>query len=358
MRSRLTDLEKQIAEQKVSSGQMLLAEAEEELASVLAGATETAGANRRGPPHRAFSKNFGAYKAMEQELAQIEASRSGLSERLLRTETSERSRMPSVQVIEAATAPQDAWRPDYLRDAGISLGAAIVLALGAMALVEVFNRPPPPSTAPVIVPQSWIAVGQDVSPAPGCTPQPVLNAAASPGLLPNALDLPRELSQNEVARLLQTMPANDAGWAALLCGATPDEIRRIAAGDLDAASGTVALQLAPPRAGCVSLRESSARSPATAASCPARTRKWRDNCSAPPTMPGSTTLRRSPRRRCATCIAYLVGQGLRFADLDRIVGPLPADVLAGYAGFAPPGQRRKIEEIDPVMPALRMDDMA
>lgn len=59
-----------------------------------------------------------------------------------------------------------------------------------------------------------------------------------------------------------------------------------------------------------------------------------------------------------TCIAYLVGQGLRFADLDRIVGPLPADVLAGYAGFAPPGQRRKLEEIDPVMPALKADETA
>ena len=361
MRSRLTDLEKQIAEQKVSSGQMLLAEAEEELASARQAQQKLQAqiAEDRRTVH-AFSKNFGAYKAMEQELAQIEASRSGLSERLLRTETSERSRMPSVQVIEAATAPQDAWRPDYLRDAGISLGAAIVLALGAMALVEVFNRPPPPSTAPVIVPQSWIAVGQDVSPAlAGRTPQPALNAAASPGLLPNALDLPRELSQNEVARLLQTMPANNAAWAALLlCGATPDEIRRIAAGDLDAASGTVALQGASTRrlrvpagifgalAGNGGVMPGSDEEVARQLLCAAHDAGLDD-----PAQITAQALRH-------TCIAYLVGQGLRFADLDRIVGPLPADVLAGYAGFAPPGQRRKIEEIDPVMPALRMDDMA
>lgn len=361
MRSRLADLEKQIAEQKASSGQMLLAEAEDELASARQAQQKLQAqiAEDRRTVH-AFSKSFSAYKAMEQELAQIEASRSGLSERLLRTETSERSRMPSVQVIEAATAPQDAWRPDYLRDAGISIGAAIVLALGAMALVEVFNRPPAPSTAPVIVPQSWIAVGQDIPPAlAGRPPQPALDAAASPGLLPGALNLPRELSQNEVARLLQTMPADDAAWVSLLlCGAAPDEIRRIAAADLDAASGHVTLQgaaarrLRVPAGVFAALAGNGGAMPgpddevARRLLCAAHDAGLDD-----PAQITAQALRH-------TCIAYLVGQGLRFADLDRIVGPLPADVLAGYAGFAPPGQRRKIEEIDPIMPALRAGETA
>ena len=49
-------------------------------------------------------------------------------------------------------------------------------------------------------------------------------------------------------RLLQTLPADDAAWASLLlCGAAPDEIRRIAAGDLDAASGHITLQGAAAR---------------------------------------------------------------------------------------------------------------
>lgn len=357
MRSRLADLEKQISEQRAGSGQMLLAEAEEELAATRQAQQKLQGqiAEDRRSVH-AFSKSFSAYKAMEQELAQIEASRSNLSERLLRTETSERSRKPSVQVVEAAIAPQTAWRPDYLRDAGISVAAALLLALGAMGLVELFNRPPPPSAAPVIVPQSWITVGQETQPLlAGRTAPQALPGATAQGLLPGVPDLPRQLAQQEVSRLLETMPAQDAAWAALLlCGATPEEIRRIGPDDLDAASGIVRLQGAAAR----ELRVPSERCAALAGNEGA--------------MPGSDE-EVARRLLCAahdagldepaeitaqalrhTCIAYLVGQGLRFADLDRIVGPLPADALAKYAGFAPPGLRRKIEEIDPVMPALRV----
>ena len=361
MRSRLADLEKQIAEQKVSSGQMLLAEAEEELASARQAQQKLQAqiAEDRRSVH-VFSKNFSAYKSMEQELAQIESSRSSLSERLLRTETSERSRMPSLQVIEAATAPQEAWRPDYLRDAGISLAVAIILALGAMALVEVFNRPPPPSTTPVIVPQSWITVGQDIPPAlAGRSPQQALpHAHASPALLPNALDLPRELSQSEVSRLLETMPEKDAAWATLLlCGATPEEIRRISPLDLDAESGNIRLlrdatrllrvpsylfaRLAGDEGANVFAMPDSDTEVARRLLCAAHDAGLDD-----PAEITAEALRH-------TCIAYLVGQGLRFAELDHIVGPLPAEALAKYAGFAPPGTRRKIDQIDPLMPALK-----
>ena len=360
MRSRLADLEKQIAEQKAGSGQMLLAEAEEELSSARQAQQKLQGqiADDRRTVH-AFSKSFSAYKSMEQELAQIESSRSSLSERLLRTETSERSRKPSLQIVEAATAPQEAWRPDYLRDAGISLAVAIILALGAMALVEVFNRAPPPSATPVIVPQSWITVGQDIPPAlAGRSPQQALpHAHASPALLPNAPDLPRELSQSEVSRLLETMPEKDAAWATLLlCGATPKEIRRIAPLDVDAESGNITLlrdatrrlrvppelfaRLAGDEGANVFAMPDSDDEVARRLLCAAHDAGLDD-----PAEITAQALRH-------TCIAYLVGQGLRFADLDRIVGPLPANALAKYAGFAPPGMRRKIEEIDPIMPAL------
>ncbi len=360
MRSRLADLEKQIAEQKAGSGQMLLAEAEEELASARQAQQKLQSqiADDRRTVH-SFSKSFSTYKSMEQELAQIESSRSSLSERLLRTETSERSRKPSLQIIEAANVPQRAWRPDYLRDAGISFAVATILALCAMALVEVFNRPPPPSTAPVIVPQSWITVGQDIPPAlAGRSSQQALPQHGSPALLPNALDLPRELSQSEVSRLLETMPEQDAAWATLLlCGATPEEIRRIAPLDVDAESGTVTLlrdatrllrvppdlfaRLAGDEGANVFAMPDSDEEVARRLLCAAHDAGLDD-----PAEITALSLRH-------TCIAYLVGRGLRFSDLDRIVGPLPADALARYAGFAPPGVRRKIEEIDTIMPALQ-----
>jgi site-specific recombinase XerD len=55
-----------------------------------------------------------------------------------------------------------------------------------------------------------------------------------------------------------------------------------------------------------------------------------------------------------TYIAFLVRQGLRFADLTRIVGPLPAETLAAYSGLAPSGSRIPIEAVDRLFPALRL----
>ena len=365
MRSRLADLEKQIAEQKASSGQMLLAEAEEELASARQAQQklQTQIAEDRRAVH-AFSKNFSTYKSMEQELAQIEASRSNLSERLLRTETSERSRMPSVQIIEAATTPQDVWRPDYLRDAGISVAVALVLALLAMALVELFNRAPPPSATQVVVPQSWITVGQELPALAGnAAPRPLLRPAPSPALLANEMALPRELAQHEVAGLLQTMPEQDAVWAALLlCGATAEEIRGITPASLDAESLRIRIQghgartfgvppwafrslenaatNAGPEDNNIGHMPDSDEEVARRLLCAAHDAGLDD--------PAEIT---APALR-HTCIAYLVGQGLRFSDLALIVGTLPADELAQYAGLSPAGIRKRIEDIDPLMPAL------
>ena len=355
MRSRLADLEKQITEQKAGSGQMLVAEAEEELASARQAQQKLQAqiADDRRTVH-VFSRNFSAYKSMEQELAQIEASRSSLSERLLRTETSERSRKPSIEVVEEAIAPQTVWRPDYLRDAAISVAAALVVALGAMALVELFNRPPPPSNAPVIVPQSWIAVGHDSSlPLPGRVTHPTLPNASPQALLPGVSDTPRLLSQEEIACLLQMLPDKDAVWATLLlCGATPEEIHGISPASADAATASVRLQGSAARelrvpthigaalATNVNVMPGSDEEVARCLLCAAH-----DAGLDEPAEVTAAALRH-------TCIAYLVGQGLRFSELDRIVGLLPADTLAKYAAFAPPGTRRGIAEIDPIMPAL------
>jgi hypothetical protein len=365
-RSRLAELEEQIAEQRAGAGQAALAEAEDELAAArqVQERLQRQLAEDRGAVH-AFSRSFSAFKSMQEELAQMESGRRGLSERLLRTETSERSRMPSVQVIEAATAPRDIWRPNYTRDAGISLAAAFVLGLLAMAVVEVFNRPPPPSTAPVIMAQPWIAMGRDLPQAlDGRAAQGQLpRFAAAPPQLPAALNGVRELTQSEVVELLQAMHEHDRAWAGLLlCGATPEEIRSIAAPDLDAESGGIRLHGACARSLTVpsplfARLEAAAANPDGQGAAGFAMPDSDDECrrrllyaahDAGLDDPAAIT----PQTLRHTCIAYLVRQGLRFSDLDRIVGTVPADDLARYAGLAPAGIRCTLAQVDPLMPAL------
>jgi site-specific recombinase XerD len=53
-----------------------------------------------------------------------------------------------------------------------------------------------------------------------------------------------------------------------------------------------------------------------------------------------------------TYLAFLVRQGMRFADLMRLVGPLPADIAGAYSRLSPPGVRRSRPEIRLCHPAL------
>ncbi|MBV9686647.1 MAG: hypothetical protein JO096_05495, partial [Alphaproteobacteria bacterium] len=54
-----------------------------------------------------------------------------------------------------------------------------------------------------------------------------------------------------------------------------------------------------------------------------------------------------------TFIGYLLRQGIRAADIDRVVGRVPHDELVAYMQLNSPATRRPIEDIDRVLPALR-----
>jgi integrase len=54
-----------------------------------------------------------------------------------------------------------------------------------------------------------------------------------------------------------------------------------------------------------------------------------------------------------TYVAFLVRQGIRFADLARLVGAIPSDDLTAYGALAPAGPRVAREAIELVLPALR-----
>lgn len=355
MRSRLADLERQIAEQTTSAGQIALSEAEADLAAARQAQRrlQQQMAQDRSAAH-GFSRRFSAYKSMQDELAQLEASRRSLAERVLRTETSERSRMPSVQIVEAATPPREPWRPNYSRDAAISVGVALALGLLLMGLVELFNRSPAPSNAPVILPQQWISVGPGAggSPALGGATAGLELAAPSQGLLPRAAETPRELTQFEVAELLRAAPSDDRTWIGLLLsGATPDEIRGIAADDVVIETASVALRGPSAR----SLRvPATVLDPLTAAA----ERDWPDEefnrrllCAAhDAAIEAPATVTVDALRH--TCIAYLIREGLRFSELDRIVGAVPAAALAAYTPLSPSGRRRSADEVEPLMSAL------
>ena len=61
----------------------------------------------------------------------------------------------------------------------------------------------------------------------------------------------------------------------------------------------------------------------------------------------------TPRTLRHTYLAYLLRQGIRLADIGRIVGRLPQEELAAYMRFAPSQPRQPLEQIELTLPALR-----
>src|SRR5262249_8518218 len=60
----------------------------------------------------------------------------------------------------------------------------------------------------------------------------------------------------------------------------------------------------------------------------------------------------SPQTVRHTYVAYLLRQGVRFADLGRLVGRLPQEEMAAYMRGASSQARVPLEQIDPVLPGL------
>ncbi len=365
-RDRLAELERQIAAQRGLNAQAALAEAREELAS----AREMAARIRQQEASdreavQDFTARFNEYKALQDELTELQTLYRAATQRKVRLEASERERMPSVQVLEAATTPQTAWRPLYARDAGIAVAGSFVLALLAMWFVELFNRPGP---------QPAVLITQPGGPLLGAAaPVAALAGAANRmlevperALLPAGPVLPAELAPGEVAELLHAATAEGRlGMLLILSGASPEEALALSWDDVDLERQVVAIRgdsarelpLSASLRAALGAREACPGAPLLA---DAQGRGLAMDglhaailCAAHDAGIGHAGVV-TPAALRHTFIAFLVRQGVRFADLAQLVGRLPAETLVAYSSLSPAGPRVPLEQVERVMPALQV----
>ncbi|MBK8990858.1 MAG: hypothetical protein IPM40_03780 [Gammaproteobacteria bacterium] len=365
-RDRLAELERQIAVQRGLNAQAALAEAREELASAreMAARIRQQEASDRDVVQE-FSARFNEYKALQDELTELQTLYRAATQRKVRLEASERERMPSVQVLEAATTPQTAWRPLYARDAGIAVAGSFVLALLAMWFVELFNRPEP---------QPSVLITQPGGPLLGAAaPVAALAGAANRmlevperALLPAGPVLPAELAPGEVAELLHAATAEGRlGMLLILSGASPEEALALSWDDVDLERQVVAIRgdsarqlpLGASLRAALGAREACPGGPLLA---DAQGRALAMDglhaailCAAHDAGIGHAGVV-TPAALRHTFIAFLVRQGVRFADLAQLVGRLPAETLAAYSSLSPAGPRVPLEQVERVMPALQV----
>ena len=353
--------------QRAAGQQTAILEAQEELVSAQGAAARIQSEMSSSRQEAAqFNARFNEYKSRQGELDELETAYRDAVQRRAKLEASERARTPTTKVLEAATTPQEPWRPLYWRDTAFSFGGSLTLALLAMWLVELLNRPEPQPAVVLIQPQPE-ALRYD---AP---PHALANSSAAamslqvtePTLLPWKSTFPRELVHDEVAALIRA--SDDESRLVvflLLSGVNPDEVLELRWSDIDLARGVMRVGGASGRDIVLSVA-------------------LRRVLEAPPRVPGSELLVRSSGRPttrdsidaqilCAaydaaiedapqvtsaclrhTYLAFLVRQGIRFADLTRLVGPLPAEVVSAYSALSPTGVRLDSARVHLLHPALR-----
>ena len=365
-RGRLDNLEQQIKTERAAGQRAAVAEAEAKVTAAREAVDRLQQQiNENKSAVQTFIVRFGEFKAMQEDLTHLEQLHRATSDRLARLEASDSETAPQVEILEAATAPQLPWRPLYARDAGISLGAAAALGFLAIWLVEFFS-PRMPQPAAVEQQRWWpLAVGggrEAASP-------PLL--AAQTARLPAPDALPRELSDAEIAALLRAT-SDDGGLivTGLLSGLSAEEIVALAWDQIDLDARTIRvsgesprmLSLSDPLRRLLTARRASQpqaegtvlRGPSGGPSTIDDVRSLVMYAAYDAGLDGADEVTLQALRH--TYLGYLLRQGIRFADIGRIVGRLPQEELAAYMRFTPSQPRRPLEDIEPVLPALR--DMA
>jgi integrase len=179
---------------------------------------------------------------MQTELDRLQSIERGVADRLTRLQSSERERAPRVEILEAAAPSLEPSRPNYSRDALISLASALVFGVLTTWLVDFVGGGPPIREISV----SHSLARQAVAAYPTSPPRSV-------GLqrrlqIPAPEVFPRELDYSEAAGSISN-GTDDLRLvsAALLMGLSAEEVVALRWDNIDWKAGMIAIGGETPR---------------------------------------------------------------------------------------------------------------
>ena len=309
-----------------------------------------------------FTDRFKGFKALEEDLARLEAMQADSRERLAAIQVSNLERFPPIQIVERARLPTQPIYPDYRRDLIIALASALALALFVTWLVDFLSEKPQAGSTP---PYLGVRIVQGEPPPAldaarpdnrlGFGAQPTPRPAQPP---PNLPVLPRELTVGEMRSLLSASDPVAAGYVALLLsGVSPYELPLMHSACFDRASGRVEVPGAGRRGLTLTANVwrwlepliaemNQSRMTLTVAELDGRLRRAAQDAGL--ADPGSV----NALAVWHSYAVYLVRQGIGVSSLMQRVGDLPSGALGALLHFAPPGGDRPSSAIDTTHPAL------
>jgi uncharacterized protein involved in exopolysaccharide biosynthesis len=293
-----------------------------------------------------FTRRFAEHEALVEELSQLELLYRETQERLIQIEVQQREKYPQVNVVEAAYPSTQPIRPNYVRDSAVALLISFFLGLAAIWLFEFLKRDEEGSRAGTA---SWSRVFTAEQ------PNALIEHETTDSLehnQQNAIENHQtiKLTTAEIEQLLEaTNKKGKLVISALLSGLTIDELIRFSKDQtnldrLKVESPDLSSRIIQLSQSLASLFSNTALIPANPAEAEALiTCAAFDSSLESPTTINSSTIRQ-------TYMIYLIQQGLRLSELEKIVGPIPAEELVKYAPFSPDSPRKKVSEINTTYP--------
>lgn len=364
LRARLENLEEQLKTQHAASERAAFSEAQEDLAAAQA-AVERLRNDIADNQKQAqeFATHLNEYKALREDLDHIEGMHRTALDRLAKLQASERERAPRVDLLEAAAPSYEPWRPNYRLDAALSVGGSLVLGLFAAWFADFIAGP---SLSPtMLVQQAWVPAFLGSEPAR----EPRRLAAPEIARLEAPESSPRELTDAEVAALVTGATDEDVRLVVipLLMGLNAQELVALRWDDIDLDAGVIHL-------GGESARVITLQEPLRNVIVERSHRRPDGAGTVLHDRQGGGLVIEEVRRLvfyaaddagldCShevtpdvlryTYLCFLLRQGIRPADLGRIVGHIPQDELIAYMQRHSPAVRLPFEQIERLLPALR-----
>jgi uncharacterized protein involved in exopolysaccharide biosynthesis len=372
LRARLENLEEQLKTQHAASERAAFSEAQEDLAAAQA-AVERLRKDIADNQKQAqeFATHLNEYKALREDLDHIEGMHRTALDRLSKLQASERERAPRVDLLEAAAPSYEPWRPNYRLDAALSVGGSLVLGLFAAWFADFIAGP---SLSPtMLVQQAWVPafLGSEPAREPRRLAAPEIARLEAPEVarLEAPESSPRELTDAEVAALVTGATDEDVRLVVipLLMGLNAQELVALRWDDIDLDAGVIHL-------GGESARVITLQEPLRNVIVERSHRRPDGAGTVLHDRQGGGLVIEEVRRLvfyaaddagldCShevtpdvlryTYLCFLLRQGIRPADLGRIVGHIPQDELIAYMQRHSPAVRLPFEQIERLLPALR-----
>jgi len=347
----LKKLRNEIRKYKVNGSNIVLSDAEQEYARAHQAAISLSHElNNYKQTATNFTRHFAEHEAMVEDLTQMELSLREIQQRLTQIDVLQREKYPQFDIIEPAFKPNASIRPNYLQNSGIVLALSLLLGLLTIWLYEFLKHDNPPEKPAMA---SWSRITNN---------DPNLNLQSNiPPFIENthpdqtqslAYTVPRQLSLDEVEQLLNASSSKgQLVLSALLQGLTVNEVTQLKQLSFNDDRTTMTTSSNPIRTLPLSDKLSTLISNnAEIEISEAEVTSLVSSTSYDAELNSPETITTDSIRQ--TYIIFLLQQGIKLADLEKIIGPLPTHTINEFTSTAKNIKRNSLKNIQLIFPAL------